>query len=544
MATMRSEARWIARCGYRRSIGSGKPAQRATVGRDAHAAAAPFGTVALLVTLQFVASAASGQTWRVEPSTRATVTATNNSGYVNGIDTSSDVVVELIPRLALKGQSARFKLDAFVEADSLIYLNKSVTDELNPRARLALNTTAIERWLYLDLGAGIQQVAGNPYVSVSNGNFPSIRLDTTQYRLSPYLDHAFSPTVSVVYRNDNIWTRRNDVIAAADPRRDSEFQSNTFAFTQRPIPFGYAVEANQERTKYTNSPDATLQLAAARAVLTYAFDPGLAVGLVAGRERNEFASRTEYDSIRGMRLRWRPSERTDLNASVERRFFDTGWDVLWSHRSPFVAMNVNLNRQPASQPTSFLVPAAGGNFRSLVDAAYTTRFPNPVERAVIVDNAIAAFGASASATGPLEAYSDYAQVQQRATVSVAFLSPLTALTFQLFNLKSEQLQRNTAGTVPLPPTVADNTQLGGSVAFNRRLTSTASIEAAVSGVKVEGIGASQGLASSSKTVRLTGNQAIGPKTQVFAGARRQISKSTIVRSTQESALFLGIDHKF
>ncbi len=534
----------MARCGFRRSVSSGRLALGLTVWRAAYADAVPFGGVGLLLAIQLMASAASAQTWRIEPSTRATVTATNNSGYVNGIDTGSDVMVELTPRVTLKGQSARFRLDAFVQADSLIYLNNTVSDELNPRARLALNTTAIERWLYLDVGAGIQQVASNPYVTVSNGSFPSIRLDTAQYRLSPYLDHEFSPTVSVVYRNDNIWTRRSDTIAAADPRRDSLFQSNTFALTQRPVPFGYALEANQERTKYTNSPDATLQLAAARAILTYAFDPSLAVGLVYGRERNEFALTTEYDTIRGMRVRWRPSERTDLNASVERRFFDKGWDVLWSHRSPFLAVNVNLNRQPASQPTSFLVPAAGSNFRSLVDAAYTTRYPNPVERAVIVDNAIAAFGASATATGPIEAYSDYAQVQQRATVSVAFLSPLTALTFQLFTVKSEQLQRNTASTVPLPPTVADNTQLGGSVAFNRRLTSTASIEATVSGVKVEGIGASQGLASSSKTVRLTGTQAMGPKTQVFAGARRQISSSTVVRPTQERALFLGVDHKF
>ena len=534
----------MGRCSYGRLVSLGKPAPGMTFGRDAHAASVTFGGVISAVALQMIASAASAQTWRVEPSARATVTATNNSGYVNGITTGSDAVVELIPRVTLKGQGARFRLEAFAEADSLIYINKTVTDELNPRARLALNTTAIERWIYLDLGAGIQQVASNPYVTVSNGTVPSIRLDTTQYRLSPYVNHEFSPTVSVVYRNDNIWTRRSDAIAAADPRRDSLFQSNTFAFTQRPIPFGYALEANQERTKYTNSPDATLQLAAARAVLTYAFDPNLAVGVVSGRERNEFASTTEYDTIRGMRLRWRPSERTDLNASVERRFFDKGWDVLWSHRSPFLAMNVSLNRQPASQPTSFLIPAAGNNFRSLVDAAYTTRYPNPVERAVIVDNAIAAFGASATATGPLEAYSDYAQVQQRAAASVAFLSPLTALTFQFFTLRSEQLQRNTAGAIPLPPTVSDNTQLGGSVAFNRRLTSTASIEAAVSGVKVEGIGASQGQASSSKTVRLSGTQAMGPKTQVFAGARRQISNSTVVRPTQESALFLGIDHKF
>lgn len=498
----------------------------------------------VLAACQLLATTASAQNWRLEPSTKATVTATNNSGYANSTDTGSDVVVELIPRVALKGQGARFKLDAFVEANSVNYVNKTVPNELVPRARLAANTTAIERWLYLDLGAGIQQVASNPYVTVSNGTIPSLRLDTTQYRLSPYIDHAFSPTVSLVYRNDNIWTRRSDSLAAADPRRDSVFQSHAFAFTQQPIPFGYALEANQERTKYTNSPDATLQLAAARAVLTYALDPTFVFGVVAGRERDEFASTTSTDSVRGVRVRWRPSERTDLNANLERRFFDKSWDVLWSHRSPFLAMNLNFARQPATQPTSFLVPTAGSNFRTLVDAAYTTRYPNPVERAAIVDSAIAALGAAATANGPIEAYSDYAQVQQRAAASVAFLSPLSALTIQFFSLKSEQLQRSFASTLALPPTAADNFQIGGSAAFNRRLTSTFSVEALLRGVKIEGIGASQGQASSSKSLRLTASQALGPKTQAFAGGRRQISHSTVVGATQESALFLGIDHKF
>jgi uncharacterized protein (PEP-CTERM system associated) len=504
----------------------------------------PLRSAIFLAVGQLCSASALAQTWRVEPSTRATATVTNNSGYANATDTGSDLVMEITPRVALTGRGARFKLDGYLEVNSLTYVDKTVPNEVIPKARVDANITAIERWLYLDAAVGVQQVAANPFSTVSSGSVPSVRLDTTQYRLSPYIDHPFSPNVSLQYRNDNIWTHRKSALAANDPRRDAEVQNQTFALTHKPIPFGFAMEGKQARTQYDNDPNTTLQLTSARLILSYAFDPTLTIGAVGGRERSEFASTIENDSIRGLRLRWRPSERTDLNANVERRFFDKGWDLTWSHRSPFLAMNINLVREPAAQPTSFLLPAGGSDFRTLVDAAYTTRYPNPVERAVVVNNAIAALGISSATTGAIEAFSDYAQVQQRAAASVVFLSPRSALTFQVFTLKSEQLQRATTTAIPLPPNVADNVQLGGSVSFNRRLTSTFAAEVALSGVKIEGIGVSQGQASSSKSARLSASQAVGPKTQVFAGARRQISNSSVVRPVQETALFLGIEHKF
>jgi uncharacterized protein (PEP-CTERM system associated) len=502
--------------------------------------------IAIWVICQSSTSIATAQTWRVEPAARATMTATNNSGFADATETGSDLVLELIPRVAFTGRGARFKADGFVEANLLTYVNKTLPNELVPRARFDANATAIERWLYLDAGAGIEPITSDPYAPVSNGTFASLRLDTTQYRLSPYIDHAFSPTVSLLYRNDNIWTRRRAELAATDPRRDTEFHSNSFTFTQQPVPLGYSLEANQERTSYVNSSNSTFELVAVRGVLTYAFDPTLAVGAVVGRERSEFVSSIATDTIRGLRLRWRPSERTDLDASVERRFFDKGWDVRWSHRSPFLAMNVNFARKPAAQPTSFLLPAAGSDARSLFNAAYTTRYPNPAERAVVVDNAIAVLGtlATGTGTGPIEAYTDYAQVQQGATLSVAFLSPLSALTFQLYTLTSEQLRRTNSAGLSLPPSIADNTQLGGSVRFNRRLTSTFSVEALVNGEKIEGLGSAQGQATSSKSAQLTGSQAVAPKTQVFAGTRWQVSHSTVVSSAQETAVFLGIEHRF
>ncbi len=499
---------------------------------------------AVLAICQGWTALATAQTWRVEPSTKATVTATNNSGFANSAESGGDIILEVLPRISLTGRGARFKVDGSVEADSFSYLRNTTPNQFVPRASLATNVTAVERWLYLDAGAQFEQTTANPFSAASTATLPSARQQATQYRLSPYLDHAFTPAVSLLYRSDNVWTRVVSDLSASATHSATERHGHSLVFEQRPLPLGYSLEANQEATDYSGTQSSKVELASARAVLTYAVEPTLILGGVAGAERNQIAASTSTDTIRGLRMRWRPTERSDLDASAERRFFGNGWNVVWSHRSPFMAMNFNATKQPASQPSSIFLTNTGGDLRRLIDDAYTTRFPNPVERTAVVDTAIASLGASASATGPIAVFSDYAQLQRRAALSVAFLSPLSVLTFQLFAVESIQLQRPDAAPLPLPPINADNTQVGASVTLNRRLTSTLAIEAVLSGVKIEGLGSSVGQSSSTKSARLSASQALTPKTRAIAGARRQLSNSTVVLSVQETAIFLGIEHKF
>lgn len=508
---------------------------------------------ALLVASQILPLDSHAQTWRIEPSVKTTATATNNSGFASTADSGGDVILDVVPRVSLTGRGASYTLRGYVEADSLTYARNTQTNQLIPSAQLALNANPVDRWFYLDAGAGITQSAVDPYSVVSNGGLPRERLQTTQYRLSPYLDHAFTPSVNLFYRNDNVWTRRTSEVASVERLGNYERQSNAALLTFRPEPLGLSLEGNQERTEYVNTPGSTLELASARAVLSYAFDPTLTLGIVGGTEQSEFRQIKSRDSIRGFRLRWLPTERSDLNVSVERRFFDNGWNVNWSHRSPFLAMNVNLVRQPSSQPGSFLLPNTGGDLRSLIDAAFTTRYPNPAERAVIVDTAVANLGANSATAAAVEVFSDYAQLQNRASASVAFLSPRSVLTVSLYAAKSEQLVRADAPPPvgALPP--ADNKQVGVSASFNRRLTSTLTLEAGVGAAKTTGLAAAVGDSTTSASARLAASQGLSPKTRLFVGGRLQHAKvvlfdtlTSIERSAsvQEVAGFLGIEHKF
>ena len=491
-------------------------------------------------------SIALAQTWRVEPSFSATVTATNNSGFANFTDAGEDVVLDLVPRAALTGRGARYKIDGSAEASALTYARNTTPNEFSPKANLAGNANAVERWLYLDASAALQHVTSNPFSAASNATVPSKRERVKQYRLSPYLDHAFTPAHSLLYRYESVWARASGDVATSVANSGTDLHRHALSFTQQPLPFGYALEAEQEETEFLDNASPRVEFASVRGVLTYAVDPTLILGGVAGAERSQIASSTSQDRIRGVRVRWRPTERTDLEAAAERRFFGAGWNLLLSHRTPFVAMKLNMLRQPASQPSSLqLSNSGGGTLRSLFDAAYSTRFPNPIERAAIVDAALARLGSQASPTGPIAVFSDYAQLERRAELTVAFLSPRSVLTLGLFASELRQLQRPDAPPLALPlPDDDDSAQIGGSLSVDRRLTSMLSVAAVLSGVHIEGRGSAQGQASTTKSGSLTGTRMLGPRTRANLGLRRQIAKSTAVPSVQETAAFLGIDYRF
>jgi uncharacterized protein (PEP-CTERM system associated) len=500
--------------------------------------------LAILIGGHCWAPMAGAQTWRVEPSITATTTATNNSGFGSATDLGGDVLLEVTPRVAATGRGAMYTVNGTLQADSISYARNTIPNQFIPRASLSANATAIDRWLYLDAGAELEQFTGNPFSAATSGSLPEQRRRARQYRLSPYIDHAFTPSISLLYRNENAWSRVTRTDAATAQRSESELHGHSLVFTQRPLPFGYALEAKQETVDFVGSESSRVELESARAVLSYAVDPTLILGAVMGAERNTIASSTSRETIRGLRVRWRPSERTDLDASAERRFFNNGWNLAWSHRSPFVATNLDLSRQIASRPTSIVLSNTGGDLRRLLDAAYTTRFPNPVERAAVVDTALATFGASAGTTGPIAVFSDYAQLERRAALAVAFLSPLSVMTVRLFASEAIQLQRPDAPALPLPPINADNSQIGGSLALARRLTTTFTLDASLSGVKIEGRGTTLGQSTTTKAASLSGNQQVTPTTRLVGGARRQLSSSNVVLSARETAAFIGIEHRF
>jgi uncharacterized protein (PEP-CTERM system associated) len=291
-----------------------------------------------------------------------------------------------------------------------------------------------------------------------------------------------------------------------------------------------------------------LEDASARAVGTFAFDPTFVLGLVGGKEKSTYALTTTTDTIAGVRLTWAPTERTEIKGEYEERFFGKGGTLQMTHRSPFLAISLNASRQPNALGTSFLLNPALGDTRSLLDAVFRTRYPNPADRAVIVNNVIAGLGAPSVLGAPLEVFSDYAQLRDSVILAVAFQGVRSTVITRVFASKSRQLVDKDAPVVPVIGVLADNQQRGMSVDFNRRLSRTLSLESSVGYSTLEGLGTAAGQDTKNTTLRVAATQALSPLTKASAGLR--LLRTTVSNplspsaTADEAAVFVGMTHRF
>jgi uncharacterized protein (PEP-CTERM system associated) len=242
-------------------------------------------------------------------------------------------------------------------------------------------------------------------------------------------------------------------------------------------------------------------------------------------------------------LQWTPSARTQLKAGVERRFFGTAFNTEFNHRSPYVGIFVNLLREPSGQPTSFVLTPSG-DVASLLDAIFTTRFPNPLERASVVQGVLNGLGQPSSLTRPAEVFSDYAQLQSRANVAVVLQGRRTTASLRFLSLDARQLNRSDSPFVPSPGFGADNRQRLVSLDINRRLQSDLRVDFSITSAEIEGLGSLAGASTKENIVRLTFTWELNPDLSVTAGVRRQVVESTVTLSASEWALIAGLLHRF
>ncbi len=490
----------------------------------------------------------AARAWRIEPSLGAMITATNNSGFSFSTERERDVIVDIEPRLLVRGRGASFTLEGDVGLKALVYTHSTQENRLLPNGKVALNANLVERWLYFDTSVLAEQVASDPYTARADTESGLNKINSLQYRFSPYLQHSFTPAVSLSLRTDNIWTERRGEFNQNDPRRNSVVKRDSLTFEQKPQPLGFSVEAAQETTKYRSGNDATvLDQAYARGVVNYALDPTFIFGLVGGKEKSEYTLSSTTDTIAGIRVSWAPTERTELKGTYEQRFFGNGGSLQWTHRSPFVAFSLTAAREPNALGTSFQLNPGGGTVQSLLDAIFTTRYPNPADRAIVVGTVIAGLGVPSVLGSPVEVFADYAQLRDSVSLSAVFQGVRSTVSTRVYAIKSRQLVQEDAPLVPIVGLQADNTQRGFSVDFTRRLTSTLTAEAGLGYGSIEGLGAAAGQSTKNTSARFGLTQALSPKTKATVGTRvlrTDISTVGAEASAKEIAAFIGMTHRF
>ncbi len=411
-----------------------------------------------------------------------------------------------------------------------------------PEADINGRLEAISQLLFIEAGARAMQTSLNPFGARPEQATTFNTLTTGQLSFSPSLESSIGPDTRYRLRSDNSWTRENGATADTPSASLAEgyFGRHSLLFEHDPRPLGWRVEAERSETRYRDDIQPRLTLDLVRLSLDYTIGPELTAGVRAGRERTSLLPLDPSHNIYGVQARWQPSPLTSLSAFEEKRFFGSAWRVAFDHRNPKVAWNVLLSRTLDTAPQSVFEMAPVDNVTALLDAMLISRFPDPVERAKIVQDMIARTGLPTQTLQPITLFTQRVSIVTTRSASVALLGVRNTLTLAAFQSRAEDAVPG--GTLATGAASANNVQYGASAALSHRFTPTISVNVSADWSRIHAIRAPD--VSIQRAARLRVSLQATPKTVAFAGARYRNLDSNVATEGKEGAVFVGLDHTF
>lgn len=485
----------------------------------------------------------AAQRWTLEASVTTQAAVTDNSAFEESrIEGPSDVVLTVAPSVRFRRDGARLRAGGTVGLSAAHYIDGTQAGRLVPVGDIGATLEAVERSLFIDAAAVVTQTRNNPFAPRAEG-VPAIdRLQTAQARVSPYLQGNPTPNVRYLIRSDNSWTETRARGNLAGELNG--YVGRHFAEIERlPRPLGLAFQIERTATRFTDTTQGTLTLDTARLRADYAFGPELVMGLRAGYEQNNYVLAGKGDgSIYGAELTWRPTERTDLTGHWEHRFFGSGWRMSFAHRRPRIAWNALLSRDVGSAPQSLFTLTPTDDVAGLLDAALTTRVPDPVERARLVQDLIARQGLPTSLGGPVTIYTQRISLITSRSATVVLLGARSSIALTGFYLRTEDLADSVFSV--LGTAAENNTQRGGALTYSHQMTPLASLNATYGYTRTRALRAIAPDASDQHALRVQTQHRFGERTTGFVGVRYQIFNSSTADDAREKAAFAGLTHRF
>lgn len=501
------------------------------------------GFAAALSGLLGMSSPVLAQRWTLEPSINTQLTWTNNSLLGTG-DVQDDTILEIRPRLKILGEGARLRVSGSIALNGLTYLNGTQSSRVLPEGDLNARLEAVERWLYIEAGARAAQTSSDPFGVRPESTSTSNTVTTAQGRFSPIIEAPIDPLTRYRIRSDNTWTNDSSADAgAATPSGASGYFGRHVAMVEHdPRPFGWRLEAERSETRYDYGVTVPLVTDLARLVVDYAFTQEVSAGVRGGYERNSFVGTDARESIYGGQAKWQPSARTLLAAEGERRFFGSAWRLGFDHRAPQIAFNFSLSRSVQSAPQLLFEIPVTGNVGSLLDAMFTTRYPDPAERARVVQQFIADQSLPSATLGSTNIYSQRVSLVTTRSGSIGWIGSRNSLVLNAFSTRTEDVPDSLVLTTGL--TANNNIQYGAGLTFSHRLATSISLNATLEWSRIRALDPAVTDLTTQSGARLQCNLQLSPKTSAIVGGRYRKIESTVAVSGREAAAFVGLDHRF
>ena len=480
--------------------------------------------------------------WNITPTVAVSETATDNVALTN-TQKQGDLITDISPGIRIDGSGGRSKLHLDYQLHNLIYAQDSSRNNTQNSLNALGTLEALENWFFIEASGSIYQQSISAFGGTTsanvNTNVNNNTTETSTYRISPYFRGTFGSFADYQLRyNLNTTHTKADSAFNSDSKELDAMLKGVTALTN----LGWSLDANSQTVKFGNgrSNDADRL----RGVLTYQIDPQFRVSLIGGREANDYITLSKQSyTIKGAGFEWSPTERTQVSASRESRFFGPSNSFNFSHRTAGTAWTFSESKDASVLPTQPSSVGIGTNF-DLFFNLFSSAIPDPVARTAFVNALLLSNGISPNAQLPGGFLNSGITLQKRREMSFALLGARNTVTFAALQSESQNLSQG-AGTGLLVGEDFSNTQnirqRGVSLNWSHQLTAVSSLIGTISQINSQGTGTST-LETNEKMFNLNFVTQLGPKTNAGIGARRIVVDGTT--NYTENALTGTLSHQF
>jgi uncharacterized protein (PEP-CTERM system associated) len=452
-----------------------------------------------------------------------------------------DFITQIAPSVRFSGQGARTSADAAISLPIFLYARTgSENNRIVPNVNVSGNADLYEKRVFIDASANISQQYFSPFgprsVSLANQTDNEYRQET--YRISPYIRGETFNDVRYEVRDDNSWSRLGSTPVAASNSYTNDLVADV---ARRPAPFGWSLNYRRTEVEFQDQNTQLSQIGRAR--FYYAPNPQAQLFVTGGYEDNRFPLSHTSNTIYGVGINSRLSERTRLAADWEHRFFGSAYHFTFDHRRPLSVWTVTASRDITTSPQLVAQFPAGGSISTLLNSLFSTRVTDPAVRDQFVQQFIRDRGLPETLASPFNIYSEQILLDERASATVGLIGSRNGVFVSYYHARTEQITGRGTGFPPGFELAANSTQDGASVSWSHSLTpfTTLAFNSDYGTARSHG---DVGVRSTHGAARLNWTSRLSPYTSVFAGTRYQQFHSDVADDWNEFAIFAGFTYIF
>lgn len=490
-------------------------------------------------------SGADAGDWKSTVALTLGSTVTDNIGLAPRGQEQSEISLQTSPSISLTRNTGRFTFRGLYAPTFLGYVNDTMSDTVANNLNANATYQALERFLYLDARANITQTFLSPFGAQPSdlSSQTSNRTETRTIGLAPYIRGRLPGGGTYVVRDDYSYTTYGTAEL-------SQTTSNRITANVSDAPGSLMVlsaDLSYSSTEYKPSPANVASLARGR--VSFNFNSEATAFATAGYEDNDYGLSRTSGAIYGGGFQWKPSARTTVNASSERRYFGNSLNFDVSHRTRMSVWSLRLSRGEQSFQGTQSVTSSY-NTRELLNSLFSSLFPDPTARSQEVDKFMRTTGLPESLNGQSIFIAPRITRVEAIEPSVAFNGVRNSVFIGAYRRETIPVSTSLSSGLPDPfSTQGGFRQTGFNVNYSYALTPRLRLTTGIDRFKTESIATATSTATNSETrqtiYRFAMTQQLSARSTLALALRRSMLDSGAASSSAvEHALVGTFTHRF